>query len=183
VDYRGYLDSEFEVPGFQHEHNPFAYSPEQLAKLHDPKNMDVLRAMGGMFGLVFGLRTHIHEGLSPDETALENPVTFLDVCHAVEEQGRLRGTANPTKEPDARSSFTEAVPMFFELQSDGTKQARQPRIRSLSQVGRTILMGSQPSARAFDDRRRIFSANRIPSRKPKNIFQLMWFALHDRILV
>src|SRR6266496_6386462 len=31
--------------------NPFAFVPKQLAKLHDPKDLNVLRQMGGLDGL------------------------------------------------------------------------------------------------------------------------------------
>jgi Ca2+-transporting ATPase len=40
-----------------------------------------------------------------------------------------------------------------------------------------------PDLRPFKERRRIFGENTIPTRKPKTIPQLMWSALHDKILV
>ncbi|KAL5116469.1 plasma membrane calcium [Pleosporales sp. CAS-2024a] len=36
---------------------------------------------------------------------------------------------------------------------------------------------------AFADRKRIFSDNRLPVRKPKNIFQLAWIAYNDKVLL
>ena len=35
----------------------------------------------------------------------------------------------------------------------------------------------------FRDRQRVFGENKIPIRPPKNILQLMWIALHDKVLV
>ncbi|OAL03972.1 calcium-translocating P-type ATPase [Phaeosphaeriaceae sp. SRC1lsM3a] len=36
---------------------------------------------------------------------------------------------------------------------------------------------------AFADRKRVFSDNRLPVRKPKNIFQLAWIAYNDKVLL
>ncbi|CBX93752.1 similar to Calcium transporting P-type ATPase [Plenodomus lingam JN3] len=36
---------------------------------------------------------------------------------------------------------------------------------------------------AFADRKRVFSDNRLPVRKPKNIFQLAWMAYNDKVLL
>jgi Ca2+-transporting ATPase len=44
---------------------------------------------------------------------------------------------------------------------------------------------SAPAAgsNAFTDRKRVFSDNRLPVRKPKNIFQLAWIAYNDKVLL
>ncbi|KAF2739008.1 calcium transporting P-type ATPase-like protein [Polyplosphaeria fusca] len=39
------------------------------------------------------------------------------------------------------------------------------------------------SENSFSDRRRIFSDNRLPERKPKNILQLAWMAYNDKVLL
>ncbi|RMZ72554.1 calcium-translocating P-type ATPase PMCA-type [Pyrenophora seminiperda CCB06] len=36
---------------------------------------------------------------------------------------------------------------------------------------------------AFADRKRVYSDNRLPVRKPKNIFQLAWMAYNDKVLI
>lgn len=36
---------------------------------------------------------------------------------------------------------------------------------------------------SFSDRKRVFSDNRLPTRKPKNIFQLAWIAYNDKVLL
>jgi Ca2+-transporting ATPase len=46
--------------------------------------------------------------------------------------------------------------------------------------------GASPSASgnaAFADRKRVFSDNRLPVRKPKNILQLAWMAYNDKVLI
>ncbi|KAH7020583.1 hypothetical protein EDB80DRAFT_821723 [Ilyonectria destructans] len=60
-------EADFEVAN-----NPFDYSPGQLNKLFNPKSVDALRALGGLEGLVGGLHTDIHTGLSVDETGIGN---------------------------------------------------------------------------------------------------------------
>jgi Ca2+-transporting ATPase len=39
------------------------------------------------------------------------------------------------------------------------------------------------SDKAFNDRKRVFGENRLPEKKPKNILQLAWIALKDKILI
>jgi hypothetical protein len=172
------LDTVSEIPEHHIEDNPFAYIPEQLVKLHDPKNLNVLRAMGGVFGLVFGLRTDIKKGLSPDETLLEGRLTMSDVVrHAVETRGNNSNSKIRMDDPNGLESAQK-------LSRSATSRRSQTRRRSaLSLVAKTISIKPPPPANIFEDRRRIFSSNIIPVRKPKNIFQLMWLALQDRILV
>ncbi|KAH7160996.1 hypothetical protein EDB81DRAFT_714091 [Dactylonectria macrodidyma] len=63
-------EADFEVTN-----NPFDYSPGQLNKLLNPKSVDALRALGGLQGLVQGLRTDINTGLSVDEAGNGNQAT------------------------------------------------------------------------------------------------------------
>lgn len=42
---------------------------------------------------------------------------------------------------------------------------------------------SAPSKEAFADRKRVFSDNRLPVKKPKSIFQLAWMAYNDKVLI
>ncbi|KAL2826301.1 hypothetical protein BDW59DRAFT_145361 [Aspergillus cavernicola] len=52
------------------DNNPFAYSPGQLNKLLNPKNLATFVALGGLSGLVSGLHTDISTGLSTNETSV-----------------------------------------------------------------------------------------------------------------
>ncbi|KAK0960895.1 plasma membrane calcium [Friedmanniomyces endolithicus] len=45
------------------------------------------------------------------------------------------------------------------------------------------LSGSKAHTGNFEDRKRIFSDNRLPERKAKSIFQLMWLAYNDKVLI
>ncbi|RDW77468.1 calcium-transporting ATPase-3 [Coleophoma cylindrospora] len=58
------------------EDNPFAFTPGQLNKLLNPKSLAAFKALGGLDGLVKGLRTDIHTGLQDDETKLLGQVSF-----------------------------------------------------------------------------------------------------------
>ena len=40
-----------------------------------------------------------------------------------------------------------------------------------------------PQSTRFRDRRRVYGENRIPVRPQKSILELMWIALHDKVLV
>lgn len=70
-------------PGEEHffhvEENPFAFSPGQLTKLFNPKSLLAFCALGGLQGLVLGLRTDSSSGLSLDETALDWTVDFDEI--------------------------------------------------------------------------------------------------------
>jgi P-type Ca2+ transporter type 2C len=63
------------------EDNPFAFSPAQLSELFNPKNIAAFCAVGGLQGLVLGLRTDGTSGLSLDETGLDGTV---ELDHAPE---------------------------------------------------------------------------------------------------
>ncbi|KAK4198620.1 putative classe IIB calcium-transporting ATPase [Triangularia verruculosa] len=43
--------------------------------------------------------------------------------------------------------------------------------------------GRQDSADAFSSRRRVFSDNRLPEKKGKNLLQLMWITYNDKVLI
>lgn len=66
-------EAEFEV-----ENNNFAFSPGQLNKLLNPKNLGAFYALGGLAGLAKGLRTDVRSGLSLDEKELEGYISFDD---------------------------------------------------------------------------------------------------------
>ncbi len=156
--------------------NPFAFTPRQLATLHDPKSLDVLRAMGGLFGLAMGLRTDIDGGLRPNEKRLVAKVTFEQVNNAVRvgellKTGALDETAG--QGGGIGREYNSLKPMEpFLLETRPSPIARTFSVR-----------GPHHPPIPFEDRRRVFSSNSIPRRKRKNFFQLMWAAFNDKILV
>jgi P-type Ca2+ transporter type 2C len=62
--------------------NPFAFLPGQLSKLFNPKNLLVFCALGGLQGLVLGLRTDSSSGLSLDKTTLDRTMDFDEITGA-----------------------------------------------------------------------------------------------------
>lgn len=61
---------------FAVENNPFAFSPGQLNKMFNPKNLGAFYKLGGLKGLEKGLRADRKAGLSLEETRLDGNVTF-----------------------------------------------------------------------------------------------------------
>jgi len=140
--------------------SPFAFTAENLTKLHQPKSLSLLRAMGGGFGLAKGLGSHLERGLSWDETTCARKVTIADIRHEIE--SRRRAAAVPIPDED-----------------EGPEQPPFSPTRSFSIAG--VL--TRHHATPFEDRRRIYSENRIPASPPKGLLQLMWAGLKDKILV
>ena len=162
--------------------NPFAFAPKQLTKLHDPKDLNVLRGFGGMYGLAYGLRTDVKAGLSPDEDLLEGQVSLQDVFHAVEtrrKQDVKNGVETPS--PEAHTKNITPIPSQREEPSRSDSGRRKSSLASILPTNTSTKESAPP--KRFSDRISVFSENRIPSRKPKTLFQLMWLALHDKTLV
>jgi P-type Ca2+ transporter type 2C len=161
--------------------NPFAFVPTQLARLHDPKDLNVLRAMGGLNGLVYGLQTDHDDGLGTEDNL--RPVTLDDVWNRF--TNRQDGVPECDEVQDRRED--QALP-------DDITPIEIPRRKDSEGTKHTLTIGSRrgtlsslrtqpPFVKEYSDRRRVFGENRLPVRKPKNIFRLMWMALHDKILV
>ena len=146
--------------------NPFRYTPQQLAKLHDPKDLKALEDLGGIGHLALGLGTKLGSGLSADEE-----IVILDqLSGASTRKGKQRENSQLSKTTTITRSGTE-------------QSAGKPLTQRLS-VDRVLsMLPHHREPQPFQDRRRVFGANTIPPRKPKTIFQLMWAALHDKVLV
>lgn len=56
--------------------NPFAFTPDQLSKLLNPKSLAVYQALGGIRGIAAGLQSDVHSGLSGDECTVPGHVSF-----------------------------------------------------------------------------------------------------------
>ena len=166
--------------------NPFAFTPKQLSKLHDPKDLNVLRAMGGLQGLEIGLRTDVTQGLSPDEDTLDGQVTLADVWHALETRKKehVKNGYQSDKQPEDSNEDKDIMDAHDENEKPPRTDTEKRKL-SLGSRRPTLasVKATSNAPHRFSDRIRVFSDNRIPERKPKNIFQLMWMALHDKILV
>ncbi|KAF4341592.1 Ca2+-transporting ATPase [Fusarium beomiforme] len=88
---------------FNVENNPFAFSPGQLAKLINPKNLAAFVALGGLNGLQKGLRTDAKAGLSVDEGKLGGSVSF-------EEATSTKAESQAAPAPDANGHGKDAHP-------------------------------------------------------------------------
>ncbi|KAI9727526.1 MAG: hypothetical protein M1828_006468 [Chrysothrix sp. TS-e1954] len=139
---------------FNVENNKFAFSPGQLTKLIPTKNPDVFYALGGPIGLERGLRTDFKHGLDVKEQSFSNAVSFQEATSGV------------------------AVPTLQRSESLPAAAAQMSR----TDTNLEKLTASQQQA-LFADRKRVFSDNRLPERKSKSIFELMWMAYKDKILI
>jgi P-type Ca2+ transporter type 2C len=165
IDLRALLEITEDSQGEQAT-NPFAFTKTQLGKrLYDPKDLTFLEAMGGLKGLTLGLQVDVNQGLLPDEDILEERVTIEEVWRLLE---------------DSQQSHEENMVRDDEVTiGTGASPDRHDR-PSANLAGDSSL---QPSQKRFRDRRRVFGENVIPVRPPKSILQLMWIALHDKVLV
>lgn len=178
-DIRALIKSEPDDPEIPN--NPFPFTPKQMAKLHDPKDLNILRAMGGLHGLVYGLRTDVKTGLSPDEDKLEGNITLQDVWHELETRKKDKVQQSISDEEEDEEEVNEKG-----KEPETTQEPQRTDTRKSTASRRPTLMSTitqTVASKGFSDRKRVFSENRIPARKPKSIFQLMWMALHDKILV
>jgi Ca2+-transporting ATPase len=144
---------------------PFAFNNRQLQALVDPKNLEVLRQMGGLQGLAKGLASDLQSGLSWDETVIPVHITLEDAVAAAD---------------GASAKEAKAPAVIVAPPTQGI--SKKPTIGGIK---RTITMRSTMKADEdkMQDRKRIFSTNVLPTRKTKNIFQLMWIALQDKVLI
>jgi Ca2+-transporting ATPase len=61
--------------------------------------------------------------------------------------------------------------------------ARKASVPQVFTVRTTSSSSTKHSERPFADRKRVFKDNYIPTKKPKNIFQIMWASYNDKILI
>ena len=171
-NFRYLMNIEAETQDLPIKNSPFAFSPPELAKLQDPKNLNVLREMVGVRGLVMGLRTNSNKGLSPLESTFHRATTVQDVIAALEQQESTRnaGGEEDLHETQKRVSLV-------------TSSSSKVNHRTMSGLRKTFSIRSHPVTPPFEDRRRVFGVNRIPPRLPKTLLQLMWSVLQDQVLV
>jgi Ca2+-transporting ATPase len=134
---------------------PFEFRPNQLAMLLDPKSLDSLEELGGVQGILHGLGTHATRGL-------ENA-----------------GDAGaPVQDPTtSTSSGQDASVPGIVLTAPGGEEAD---IKSKSQ--QDVSHGGAYDA-SIDERKRVYGTNTLPKRDSVTLWQLMWTALKDKVLV
>ncbi|KAF9921596.1 hypothetical protein FBU30_008350 [Linnemannia zychae] len=117
------------------DNGPFAFTPEELIDLIDPKSPEKLESYGGIEGILRGLHADPVRGLS-------TPAGEKLLHHVTTDGG---------EKPSAVSGY---------------------RIGSID----TAVV-------SFADREKYFGRNVLPKRRPKSIFELMWIALQEKILI
>jgi Ca2+-transporting ATPase len=138
---------------FQPEDNSFAFSQGQLNKLINPKSLSAFYALGGLAGLEKGLRTDRKTGLSVDEGDLDGTITFEEAKAAAARQSKVNGNGYDKEAAEGVES-----------------QSSTPR-------------ANDKEHDSFYDRKRIFSDNRLPVKKGKTIWELMWITYNDKVLI
>lgn len=132
---------------FAVQNNKFAFSPGELNKLLNPKSLSAFSALGGLPGLETGLRTDVDAGLSLEETELEGTVSFEDVT---KQYRKARGLASTLPRP--------------------------VEVRHINSTNLPVSGAESHAGDAFYDRKRVFSTNVLPSKKPKSFFKIAWEA-------
>lgn len=135
--------------------NPFAFTPDQLAALQDPKNIDLLHTYGGLDGVAQGLHADVHHGLTPNTTA-DKHITLKDI------------TLDSSKLTSASSVMS----------TDADQDQAPPNKQLKKSATSHSIIPSQ-----FAQRYSIFGKNALPPVKGKSIFQLMWMAFNDKTLI
>ena len=166
---------------------PFPFKPYRLASLVDPKNMDELKEMGGVTGLLKGLGTHRKRGLG--RKALGKAVDASHHASRVDQDGRPGAGDDPgagvgASQRHDRQPETAAgdVPKLV-LTGPGGDDDGGVSIGG-SAVDEEPEDGTGPTYDAdLEERRRVYGANVIPTRQSKSLLQLMWLALKDKVLV
>ncbi|KAG2017681.1 calcium-transporting ATPase [Coprinopsis cinerea AmutBmut pab1-1] len=144
---------------------PFPFKPFQLAHMLDPKNLDTLVSFGGPAGLISGLGTDADRGLSTHPDFTSNPAASA----SKQSLGAGAGTAQRHD-----SEALEAVPAITLTAPSGAVSSPSPS------EGPTK---AQPVVATYDDRRRVYGSNILPTRPSKTLLQLMWLALKDKVLI
>ncbi|TFK28173.1 calcium-transporting ATPase [Coprinopsis marcescibilis] len=136
---------------------PFPFKPYQLAHMLDPKNIDILTSFGGAAGIIRGLGTHADHGLSTTPSAELTPQDNVGT-----------GQGAPQDLEKGSDKFVPAI----------TLTAPGGHVSSPT-VGRNDI----PVIATFEDRKRVYGANVLPTRPSKTLLQLMWMALKDKVLI
>ncbi|OBZ82739.1 Calcium-transporting ATPase 2, partial [Choanephora cucurbitarum] len=134
--------------------NPFAFTPNQLAALHDPKNLDLLHTYGGLEGVSKGLYADTHQGLTPNITHSTH-VTLGDI------------TLDSSKLTVVNSNNTPEI-----------QETPKPQLNKSA-----TFMSTNSRFDPYAQRVSIFGSNTLPPVKSKNIFELMWIAFQDKTLI
>jgi hypothetical protein len=135
--------------------NPFAFTPQQLSALQDPKNIELLHTYGGLDGVAQGLHADTGNGLNPNRK-IDSNITLNDITSDKQQ----------IKAPGSDVEYVEDVEGVEDVQDKSAPKTAMPT----------------PTG-PYAKRMTVFGANVLPAVKGKNLFQLMWMAFNDKTLV
>ncbi|KAL1923780.1 uncharacterized protein VTP21DRAFT_8760 [Calcarisporiella thermophila] len=144
---------------------PFAFSISQLQNLLDPKNIQLLKDLGGLRGIIRGLHTNATLGLDVREPTHLPPVSIQDIL----QENTTSGVNSSEVEKETRVDVG-AVAAASDLSEKLNGNSSPSKV-------------AETSPDAFVERKRVYGTNRLPTKKTKNIFQLMWAAYQEKILI
>ncbi|KAF1806589.1 PMCA-type calcium-translocating P-type ATPase [Mucor lusitanicus] len=91
--------------------NPFAFVPEQLSSLMDPKNVPLLRTYGGLEGVARGLHVDLASGLTPNAPAHQN-ITLDQVIRDKDDSVYLTHRTDATVPAPDLTAFPQRKAVF-----------------------------------------------------------------------
>ena len=96
------------IPEENMDPSPFYFNPSRLASLVDPKSLNSLTELGGVNGLIKGLGTNMHDGLSLSSLG---QLPDLKADHVVDDGGGgdSQGWVTPSQDITARDAFAAAL--------------------------------------------------------------------------
>jgi P-type Ca2+ transporter type 2C len=136
--------------------NAFAFTitPEQLGTLHSPKNLTAFLRLGGVEGLVKGLRSHRTTGIGGQSVA----ATY----------------SSPPLGPEVSTSAST-----LREAEEGFARAR----KGSSFTVKTKALDEDPSSIAFiPQRRAVFLDNHLPTKRELTFLNRVWIAYNDPVL-
>ncbi|RHZ80355.1 hypothetical protein Glove_137g68 [Diversispora epigaea] len=135
--------------------SPFAYDPKALANILDPKSLIALKNLGGLEGLFKGLHTNPQTGLISSESAL-SPITIEEITEGKYVENKEKKDHENVEKDSINKNQIKKAKSFIEIHDE-----------------------SAP----FYQRTRTYGKNVLPERKSKSIFELMWMAMQEKVLI
>lgn len=161
---------------------PFAFTRGELGKFLNPKSLAAFYAIGGADGLEKGLHTNLAKGLDEQEAKIDGTVSFEEATAHV-----TKGTRGHRWRADSSVSYASTLPAPVPAavsKDHPAASAKRPQ-SSASTVLRDEEHGGviPPPPNQFEDRIRVYGDNRLPKKKGKSIWQLMWEAYKDPFIL
>ena len=140
----------------------------------DPGTEDEFKVEDNKFAFSPG---HLSKLLNPKSLGAFHALGGIDGIEKGLRTNRKNGLSIDEQYMDGYVSFEDATAPS--LSDSPVKPAPEKAI----QRSETTATSRIPKEDAFADRKRVYSDNRLPERKAKNIFQLAWMAYNDKVLI